>query len=143
MIARNMRRLNLRQKARTSSLPGPGASSGHVQNNTRASEAQTESENVAAGQITFISGCSLQILLDAAHSERERGGIHNGQNSSKALLVLITFARRVDKFSQALDLYAQISPHIACLVWGSLRILIKVDSILAKLAADFETNLRC
>jgi hypothetical protein len=126
----NMRRMKPQKWNRTSSSLEPQSSPGNFPNSAQVSTASTQSNSIVAKSTTFISGCSLQTLLNAAESERKKSDINNGGTGSKALITVISFAQQIDRFAQALDLYAQVSPQVACLVWGSLRVLIKVDSLL-------------
>lgn len=126
-----MRRIKPRKWTRTSGPLESESSPGNSPNSAQVSTASAQRNGVIDKSTTFISGCSLQTLLNAAESEKKKSDINNGRTSSKALLAIINFAQRVDRFAQALDVYAQVSPQVACLVWGSLRVLIKVDNLVS------------
>ncbi|RDW56452.1 hypothetical protein BP6252_14154 [Coleophoma cylindrospora] len=75
--------------------------------------ALAQSNILVAKSTAFISGCSLQALLQAAESEKEKCDLNNGRTSSKALLAIVNFAQRVDQFAQALDVYTQVTLNYA------------------------------
>jgi hypothetical protein len=86
-----------------------------------------------------VSRCDLEQLLDTAKMERLNRGPKNGKRATVVLTAIIDFAKRLDTFSQAIDMFVQGSSGIAMLIWGSLRVLIKVpwDKPIPRLGAAF------
>lgn len=70
--------------------------------------------------------------VEKALAETEGGG-----KRAKFLRGLASFAKKVDIYTRAIDVYANASPEVASLVWGSCRVLLQVtDCILHGLRAN-------
>ena len=70
--------------------------------------------------------CTLQTLLDQVQSAQGRVIANKKRRLDTVLDHVVRFAGNVDRFSKALDVYVQGSTHSATLIWGSLRILLRV-----------------
>lgn len=70
--------------------------------------------------------CTLQALLDQVQSVQGRLRANKKRRLDAIFDHVVRFARNVDRFSKAIDIYIQGSTHGAAFVWGSLRILLRV-----------------
>lgn len=81
------------------------------------------------------------LLLDAQRAQ-ERASVSRSARTSRALTALVSFARNVDRFSQALDVYVQGGTAVGSIIWGSLRVFIKVGTLSTQLGSWMLTGHR-
>jgi hypothetical protein len=76
-----------------------------------------------------IRPCALETLLEEATNTRIKGSYGHRAKVDAFLNKLIVFAKTVDRFSQSIDVYIQGSGVISAIIWGSLRVVIKVRQV--------------
>jgi hypothetical protein len=70
---------------------------------------------------------SLEDVLNVAQAELAKTQKVDSRRA-RVINAIITFAKLVDSYAKALDIYVNKSPEVASLVWGSCRVILKVCS---------------
>jgi hypothetical protein len=69
---------------------------------------------------------ALEGVLKSVENEMVKQKPKDGTKRAAFLTSLVFFAKKVDVYSKAVDVYVNKSPDIASLVWGSFRVLLQV-----------------
>ena len=84
-----------------------------------------DTDNNSAQAATTVSS-SLDALLAQADKARKARSLAKNAKANSFISKLIEFAKTVDTFSQSIDVYVQGSGAISAIIWGSIRVVIKV-----------------
>jgi hypothetical protein len=91
-------------------------------------------EDLSAEERDVYSNATLENLIDTASAAQK---LHQ-QNSKLQRIAskLQPFTAAIEQYGAALDVYSNTSGVIACPVWGTLRVLLKVCAMQLRILAQ-------
>jgi hypothetical protein len=77
-------------------------------------------------ETTNLEGLNARALASKVHESHKR------RNKAKGSIAktLEKISRKLQQYASVIDVFVQCNPHIACLIWGSIRVLLNVGVIL-------------
>ena len=75
----------------------------------------------------IANAASLTDVLSIVESELAKKEPKSGSRRATVINSIVYFARMVDSYAKALDVYVNKSPEVASVVWGSCRVVLQVS----------------